>query len=69
MQDNVDFLFRAECGPEEPRLIGVTADERKIMKEIRWWSRAEIEASQERIFPENLVERMRQLATGRENEV
>jgi 8-oxo-dGTP diphosphatase len=29
MQDNVDFLFRAECGPEEPRLIGVTADERK----------------------------------------
>jgi hypothetical protein len=41
----------------------------KIMKEIRWWSRAEIEASRERIFPENLVERMRQLATGRENEV
>jgi len=21
MQDNVDFLFRAECGREEPRLI------------------------------------------------
>src|SRR3979490_3207999 len=51
MQDNVDFLFRAECGREEPRLIGVTTDERDIMKEIRWWSEAEIEASEERIFP------------------
>jgi 8-oxo-dGTP diphosphatase len=62
MQDNVDFLFRAECRMEEPRLIGVTADERKIMKEIRWWSEAEIEASRERIFPENLAERIREMA-------
>jgi 8-oxo-dGTP diphosphatase len=69
MQDNVDFLFRAECRREEPRLIGVTADERKIMKEIRWWSEAEIEASRERIFPENLAERIRQMATMRMNEV
>jgi 8-oxo-dGTP diphosphatase len=61
MQDNVDFLFRAECGREEPRLIGFTADEREIMKEIRWWSEAEIETSRERIFPENLAERMREL--------
>ena len=60
MQDNVDFLFRAECGREAPRLIGFTADEREIMKEIRWWSAAEIEASEERIFPVNLAERMRE---------
>jgi ADP-ribose pyrophosphatase YjhB (NUDIX family) len=65
MQDNVDFLFRAECGREEPRLVGVTADEREIMKEIRWWSRAEIEASGERIFPVNLAEGMRELRGGR----
>jgi 8-oxo-dGTP diphosphatase len=69
MQDNVDFLFRAECKREEPRLIGVTADETKIMKEIRWWSEAEIEASRERIFPENLAERIRQMATKPMNEV
>jgi 8-oxo-dGTP diphosphatase len=69
MQDNVDFLFRAECRREEPRLTGVTADEREIMKEIRWWSGAEIEASRERIFPENLAERIKALATERENEV
>jgi ADP-ribose pyrophosphatase YjhB (NUDIX family) len=60
MQDNVDFLFRAECGREEPRLIGFTADEREIMKEVRWWSAAEVEASEERIFPVNLGERMRE---------
>jgi ADP-ribose pyrophosphatase YjhB (NUDIX family) len=61
MQDNVDFLFRAECRREEPRLIGATVDEREIMKEIRWWSGAEIEVSRERIFPENLAERMREM--------
>ncbi len=61
MQDNVDFLFRAECGREEPRLIGFTSDEKEIMKEIRWWSEAEIEVSEERIFPVNLAARMREL--------
>jgi 8-oxo-dGTP diphosphatase len=61
MQDNVDFLFRAECGREEPRLIGFTTDEKEIMKEIRWWNEAEIEASEERIFPVNLAARMREL--------
>jgi 8-oxo-dGTP pyrophosphatase MutT (NUDIX family) len=60
IQDNVDFLFRAECGREEPRLIGFTSDEMEIMKEIRWWSVAEVEASKERIFPEGLAERMRE---------
>jgi len=64
MQDNVDFLFRAECGREEPRLIGFTTDEREIMKEVRWWSAAEVEASKERIFPEGLAGRMRE-QTGR----
>jgi 8-oxo-dGTP diphosphatase len=60
MQDNTDFLFRAKCRREEPRLIGVTADEREIMREIRWWSEEEIAKSRERIFPENLAERVRE---------
>ncbi|WP_429628671.1 NUDIX hydrolase [Tunturiibacter psychrotolerans] len=60
MQDNTDFLFRAKCRREEPRLIGVTADEREIMREIRWWSEEEIATSREKIFPENLAERMRE---------
>ena len=63
MQDNVDFLFRAECGREEPRLIGFTTDEKEIMKEVRWWSASEVEASEERIFPVNLAKRMRELGS------
>jgi 8-oxo-dGTP diphosphatase len=62
MQDNLDFLFRARCGRAEPRLTGFTTDEREIMKEFRWWSEAEVEASEERIFPVNLAERMRELS-------
>jgi 8-oxo-dGTP diphosphatase len=65
MQDNADFLFRAFCRREEPRLIGVTADEREIMKEIRWWSEGEVEESEEKIFPENLARRMRELKNPR----
>jgi 8-oxo-dGTP diphosphatase len=60
MQDNTDFLFWAKCRREEPRLIGVTVDEREIMREIRWWSEEEIAKSRERIFPENLAERVRE---------
>jgi ADP-ribose pyrophosphatase YjhB (NUDIX family) len=67
MQDNVDFLFRAECGREEPRLIGFTTNEKEIMKEIRWWSAAEVEASEERIFPEGLAGRMREQSGCRGN--
>jgi ADP-ribose pyrophosphatase YjhB (NUDIX family) len=62
MQDNLDFLFWAECGREEPRLTGFTTEERKIMKEFRWWSEAEVEASEERIFPVNLADRMSELS-------
>ncbi|WP_353063504.1 NUDIX domain-containing protein [Tunturibacter psychrotolerans] len=60
MQDNTDFLFWAKCRREEPQLMGVTADEREIMREIRWWSEEEIASSRETIFPENLAERMRE---------
>jgi 8-oxo-dGTP diphosphatase len=60
MQDNVDFLFKAKCARDAPQLIGVTADEKEIMREIRWWSEDEIASSRERIFAENLAERMRE---------
>jgi 8-oxo-dGTP diphosphatase len=60
MQDNTDFLFVAKCRRDAPKLLGVTADELEIMKEIRWWKADEIAVSQERIFPENLAERIRE---------
>ena len=49
--------------------MGLRADEKGIMKEIRWWSVADVEASRERIFPEKLLERMREMAAGRGSEV
>jgi 8-oxo-dGTP diphosphatase len=60
MQDNQDFLFRARCGRDEPRLAGVTAEEIAMMRELRWWTAEEIEGSQERIFPAELADRVRE---------
>src|SRR6202011_1909483 len=45
MQDNLDFLFRARCGREEPRLTGFTMEEIGMMKEMRWWTAEEVEDS------------------------
>ncbi len=60
MQDNQDFLFRGRCGGDEPRLTGVTAEEIGMMREMRWWTAEEIEGSRERIFPEQLADRVRE---------
>jgi len=60
MQDNLDFLFRARCGRDEPRLMGVTAHEIAMMREMRWWTAEEIELSLERIFPVDLAARARE---------
>jgi 8-oxo-dGTP diphosphatase len=54
MVDNTDYYFHAECGVDAPCLMGVTLDEIAAMREIRWWSAAEIEASAERFFPGDL---------------
>jgi len=65
MRDNLDFVFTARCAADAPVLRGVTADEIEIMKEIRWWTAEEVEASLargERIFPVDLVARMRDAA-------
>jgi len=58
MQDNVEFLFWARCRRAEPRLMGVTAEEIGIMKEMRWWTAEEIAGSREQIFPLELAARM-----------
>jgi 8-oxo-dGTP diphosphatase len=60
MRDNVDFFFVARCGVEAPVLCGVTAEEIAVMREIRWWRAEEIEASEERFFPADLVARVRE---------
>ena len=64
MRDNLDFVFVAQCGAEAPVLRGVTVEEIAIIKEIRWWGAAEVEASVERIFPVDLATRMREFGCG-----
>jgi 8-oxo-dGTP pyrophosphatase MutT (NUDIX family) len=61
MCDNTDFYFRALCSREAPKLLGVTEDELKIMKEIRWWTLAELDATSEKIFPVDLIPWIRKL--------
>ena len=63
MMDNTDHFFTAEMLRSAPRLSGVTEAERSIMKEARWWTVAEAEASGETIFPVWLGEWMRSRAT------
>jgi 8-oxo-dGTP pyrophosphatase MutT (NUDIX family) len=59
MRDNVDFFFTARCAEETPSLQGITPEEIAVMREIRWWSAEEIEASTERFFPADLASRVR----------
>ena len=61
MRANRDFFFRAFCAREAPVLTVFTAEEIAVMREIRWWSAEEIEASEDRIFPANLAARVRAL--------
>ncbi len=56
---NTDFFFTAHCDPDAPVLIGFTADEIAIMKEIRWWSAGELEITNERIYPASLPQLIR----------
>ncbi len=51
---NFDTFFAARCGRDEPKLAGVTAEEIALMREARWWSFAELAATDERIFPPGL---------------
>ena len=51
---NFDVFFDARCERGAPRLTGVTADEIALMREIRWWSAAELKTTTERIFPARL---------------
>ncbi len=48
---NFDVFFAGRCGRKDPILGGVTADEIRLMQEVRWWSLAELEGTQERVFP------------------
>jgi len=43
--DNIDLFFLARCEQQSVALHSVTQAERAAMKEIRWWTIAELERS------------------------
>ena len=55
MCDNIDFYFIARCERDAPVLSGVTPEEITAMKEIRWWTVADLEQTAEKIFPVDLA--------------
>ncbi len=63
MRDNTDYYFLGSCPRSAPLLAGVTEEEIRIMKEMRWFSLEELErmARIERIFPEDLVAWLRSI--------
>ena len=61
MRDNTDFFFVARCAAGAPKLTGLTPEEIAVMREIRWWSVAEIVEAQGagvRFFPLDIVARL-----------
>jgi 8-oxo-dGTP pyrophosphatase MutT (NUDIX family) len=57
---NFDVFFAAVCEREAPVLQGVTADEIRLMREIRWWTLEELKTTSERVYPVRLAEVARQ---------
>jgi len=53
--ENFDVYFAAECGREEPLLLGKTEDEIRLMQDARWWTIQELRTTAERVFPEGLA--------------
>jgi 8-oxo-dGTP pyrophosphatase MutT (NUDIX family) len=59
---NFDTFFVARCAPDAPRLMWFTEEERTVLQGMRWWSAAEMESSDEPIFPPDLASVVRRLS-------
>lgn len=53
---NEDVFFATVCERDLPKLAGVTADEIRLMQEMRWWSAEALAATRDKIYPESLPE-------------
>lgn len=53
---NEDVFFATVCERDAPKLAGVTADEVRLMQEIRWWSPEMLSTSAETVYPASLPE-------------
>jgi ADP-ribose pyrophosphatase YjhB (NUDIX family) len=55
----------ARCEGAEPDRSLWTEIERELIDDIRWWSHAELLATEERVFPPGLAERLPPILAGR----
>ncbi len=56
-----DIFFLARCSHGEPVLGGVSEVERRILREMRWWTIEEIGMTAERVYPAGLAPLLRRL--------
>jgi 8-oxo-dGTP pyrophosphatase MutT (NUDIX family) len=59
--DQTEHFFAVRTERFEPDFADWTDLERRTMLEHRWWTRAELRATTEKVFPEGLVERLDEL--------
>ena len=53
---NEDVFFATVCERDAPKLAGITADEVRLMQEIRWWSAEMLATTAETVYPVSLAE-------------
>ena len=53
---NEDVFFATVCERSAPKLAGVTADEVRLMQEMRWWTAEALANTAEAIYPARLAE-------------
>ena len=61
--ENRDTFFHARWDEPDPQLIGVTDEERQAMRGARWWTADEITCSPDPIFPPDLADLVRRVAS------
>lgn len=60
---NQDVFYTARWTGSTPTLTGVTPLEQAAMKQIRWWSHADLLATRETVYPAGLADLLQRLAT------
>jgi 8-oxo-dGTP pyrophosphatase MutT (NUDIX family) len=59
--DNVDAFYLAHFAGGPITLGGIDEDERSVLKEVRWWTPDEIDASTDPVYPPDLADAVRRL--------
>ncbi len=51
-----DSFFIARCNAAAPVLAGASEAERRVLREMRWWTLEDIDNAAERVFPASLAQ-------------